>query len=76
MLYANKSGAGKIFLLRGCPLDNQTLSSCESNAREFSERYENCSGGISEWFIENVNKASVCWYRFESLPQFQGAIIH
>jgi SAM-dependent methyltransferase len=31
-------------------LDDQTLSSYDSNAREFAERYENCSGGISEWF--------------------------
>ena len=32
------------------PLDDQTLSSYDSNAREFAERYENGSGGISEWF--------------------------
>lgn len=36
--------------MRGHSSDDQTLSSYDSNAREFAERYENCSGGISEWF--------------------------
>lgn len=32
------------------PLEDQTLSSYDSNAREFAKHYENGSGGISEWF--------------------------
>lgn len=31
-------------------MDEKTLFSYDSRAREFAERYENCSGGISEWF--------------------------
>lgn len=31
-------------------MDEKTLSIYDSRAREFAERYENCSGGISEWF--------------------------
>lgn len=31
-------------------MDEKTLSSYDLRAREFAERYENCSGGISEWF--------------------------
>ncbi len=31
-------------------MDEKTLFSYDSQAKEFAERYENCSGGISEWF--------------------------
>ncbi len=31
-------------------MDDQTLFSYDSNAKEFAERYEGGSGGISEWF--------------------------
>ncbi len=31
-------------------MDDKTLSAYDAQAKEFAERYENCSGGISEWF--------------------------
>jgi len=45
VLYKSRRTLGRSILV-----DDQTFSAYDERAGEFAEKYENCSGGIAEWF--------------------------